>query len=301
MNGENRTLAAACMILVYAVLIGFVDNYVRIISAHAGIWQFHATRTAFALVLIGAAAALFGWRLRPVSFRAVAARSAVHGLAIGIYFGGLGFLPVAQVAAGLFTAPIFVLLIGRFAYGHQLGPVRIVAVATGFAGAALVLGPAAARGLGWASLLPVVAGAFYALGNIATREWCEGESTLTLLAGFFIAMGLIGLGGMIVMGLFPQDVPAGADGFLLRGATWPSASFLIWTLVQAVGSLVAVAGVVRAYQLADASRVAIFEYIVLPIAALWGWILWGEVLGLAAIVGIALIVGAGSSIILRIR
>lgn len=299
MNGENRTLAAAGMILVYAVLIGFVDNYVRIIAAEAGIWQFHATRTAFALVLIGAAAAMFGWRLRPVSFRAVAARSAVHGLAIGIYFGGLGFLPVAQVAAGLFTAPIFVLLIGRIAYGHQLGPVRIVAVATGFAGAALVLGPAAARGLGWASLLPVLSGACYALGNIATREWCGRESALTLTAGFFVALGAMGLAGLAVLALVPIPVAEGGAGFLTRGAVPPTPGFLWWTFVQALGSLIAVAAMVRGYQLAEASRVAIFEYGVLPVAALWSWVLWGERLDLPASVGIALIVLSGSAIILR--
>ncbi|HBU14498.1 MAG TPA: EamA/RhaT family transporter, partial [Gemmobacter sp.] len=59
---------------------------------------------------------------KPVNLRAVVARSAIHGCAMLIYFGALAFLPVAQVAAGLFTAPIFVLLISRFAYGHHIGP-----------------------------------------------------------------------------------------------------------------------------------------------------------------------------------
>lgn len=301
MGAENRTLAAAGMILVYAVVIGFTDNYVRVIAAESGLWQFHAIRTAFAMALIGAVALPFGLRLRPVNPRAVAARSAIHGLAILVYFGGLGFLPVAQVAAGLFTAPIFVLLIARFAYGHALGPVRIVAVAVGFAGVVLVLGPAGANGLGWASLLPVLSGAFYALGNIATREWCGQESALTLTAGFFLALGALGLAGMAVLWALPVPVPEGTQGFLVRGAVWPSGPVLFWIFVQAAGSLVAVGAMVKGYQLAEASRVSILEYMVLPVAALWTWALWGEAPEPAAVAGIALIIAAGTAIVLRGR
>ena len=58
-----------------------------------------------------------------------------------IYFGALAFLDVALVAAGLFTAPIWVLLISRFVYGHSIGPVRIFAVVLGSVGVVLVLGP----------------------------------------------------------------------------------------------------------------------------------------------------------------
>ena len=296
---DNRTAAAAGMILIYAVVIGFIDNFVRIIAAETGLWQFHATRTLFALALIGAIAAVAGWRLRPVSMPAVAARSAVHGAAILVYFGGLGFLPVAQVAAGLFTAPIFVLLIARFVFGHPLGPVRVVAVALGFVGICMVLGPAAARGLGWASLLPVLSGALYALGNIATREWCARESALVLTAGFFVALGMMGLAGLAALAIWPQPSVAGGTGFLTRGAVMPGAEVLWWTFVQALGSLIGVGAMVRAYQMAEASRVAIFEYMVLPVAALWSWVLWGDRLDVLASTGIALIAVSGSAIILR--
>jgi drug/metabolite transporter (DMT)-like permease len=56
---------------------------------------------------------------------------------------------------------------------------------------------------------------------------------------------------------------------------------------------------VRAYQMAEASRVAVLEYVILPIAALWGWVLWGETLGWMAALGMAMIVAAGSTIVLR--
>jgi len=295
----NRPLAAAGMVLIFAVVIGFTDNYVRVIATDGGLWQFHAIRTAMVFTLVGLAAVPLALRLRPNRPRAVALRSLLHGSAMLVYFGCLAFLPVAQVAAGLFVAPIFVLLFSRFAFGHRIGPYRIAAVAVGFLGILMVLGPEARGSLGLYSVLPVAAGALYALGNIATREWCGGESALVLTLGFFAALGLFGLVGMGLLALWPLPVAAGEAGFVTRGAVWPSGAFLFWTMVQAVGSLGGVMAAVRAYQLAEASRVAIFEYMVLPIAALWGWVLWAEVPGALAVLGMVFIFAAGAVIALR--
>ena len=299
--GASRTVLAAFLILGYAMAIGFTDNYVQLIARDAGIWQFFATRTAFGFVILGVVAALFGWRLRPRNWLAVAGRSALHGTAMIIYFGCLAFLPVATVAAGLFTAPIFTLLITRFAFGQPLGPYRIFAVILGFGGAILVLGPGQGTLLSPLTLLPIGAGALYALGNIATRQWCAGETAETLLTGFFAALGIFGLFGMGVFALWPQEVAEGADGFILRGAVSPSATFLFWTFVQAAGSLLGVGMMIRAYQVAEASRVAIFEYVILPASAFWAYLIWGDVLAVTAFWGIVMIFAAGLIIALRGR
>lgn len=298
---KSRTVKAAGFILIYAFIIGFTDNFVRMIAADGGLWQFHATRTLFAFLIIGLVAKPLGLKLRPKRPGAVVARSLIHGCAMVIYFGCLAFLSVAEVAAGLFTAPIFVLLISRFIYGHHIGPFRILAVMVGFAGVMLVLGLGAGAVISPTLVLPIAAGALYALGNIATREWCSGESAETLLMGFFLALGAFGLIGMAILGVWHPDVPAGGDGFVLRGIVWPTGSFLFWTFVQAAGSLLAVGLMVKAYQIAEASRVAVFEYVILPMSALWSWVLWGDLISLQAVVGMGLIFGAGLIIAARGR
>ena len=282
-------------------MIAFTDNYVQIIARDAGLWQFHATRTAMACGIVAVVAVPLGLRLRPVNPGAVVARSLIHGLTMVIYFGCLAFLSVAEAAAGLFTAPIFVLLISRFIYGHHIGPFRIVAVGLGFAGAMLVLGIGPGAAFRPALLLPIVAGGFYAMGNIATREWCANESAETLLVGFFVALGVFGLLGMGILAVVQPEVPAGADGFVLRGLLWPSGTFLFWTFVQAAGSLLGIGLMVKAYQIAEVSRVAVFEYVILPMSAFWTWALWGEVLTARAGIGIVLIIVAGLIIALRSR
>ena len=84
MTGD-KTLAAAGMILIYAGIIGFTDNFVRVIAAEAGLWQFHATRSVMAVALLVAVARPLGLRLGARNKVAVLSRSAIHGLAMVIY------------------------------------------------------------------------------------------------------------------------------------------------------------------------------------------------------------------------
>jgi drug/metabolite transporter (DMT)-like permease len=297
----NRTLAAAGAILGYAAMISYIDNYVRVIAEDMGLWQFQALRTLFAVMVFAAALALpFGMRLRPVNLRAVVLRAVVQTAGMLVYFGSLAFLTVAQAAAGLFTAPIFVLLIGRLAYGHPLGAVRVVAALAGFAGVLMVLAPDLGA-IGPATLAPVVAGAFYAMANIATREWCAQESAATLTLSYMLMMGVAGVAGMAVLWVLAPEAAAGAEGFLLRGPVWPSSDALFWTVVQAVVSVIGVGLMVRAYQLAEASRVSIFEYVILPFSAAWSWVLWGQGISLVAAFGMVLIIVAGAAMTLHGR
>ncbi len=298
-TSRNQTLTAAVFICGYAAIIGFIDNFVRVIAAEGGLWQFHAVRSVMALTLMGLCAVPFGLHLRPRRFRAVAARSLIHGTAMLIYFACLSFLPVGQVVAGLFTAPLFVLLYQRLLFAETIGLFRIVAAALGFAGVLLVLGPAVLAGQSPAALLPVAAGALYAAGNIATRRLCEGESAETLVAGFFAIMGIMGVAGLGLLALWPLVVPDGAAGFVQRGWVWPSVTFYIWTFAQAAGSIIGVMLMIRAYQIADAGRVSVFEYLILPAASLWGWVLWNEQPNAQSLIGMAMIAAAGAMIALR--
>jgi drug/metabolite transporter (DMT)-like permease len=105
-----------------------------------------------------------------------------------------------------------------------------------------------------------------------------------------------------VLAVWPQVAPEGPEGFLLRGLVlWPPAEFWLWTFVQAAGSLLGVGLMIRSYQIADAGRVSVLEYVILPASAFWSWVIWCETLDLAAWAGMALIVAAGLMIAARAR
>lgn len=92
-------------------LIGLIDNFVILIAELAGLWQLHLVRAVMALPLILAISRVTSWRVAPERLWAVALRSVLVSIAIFLYFGALAFLPVAQATAGLFTSPIFVLIL----------------------------------------------------------------------------------------------------------------------------------------------------------------------------------------------
>lgn len=297
---ETRPLAAALSILTAMVIIGFIDSFVALIAREAGLWQFHLTRSLMVAPLLVAGALLGFGRLRPRNWAGVAGRSLAMTLSMVLYYAALGVLPIAQVVAGFFTAPIFVLLLSALFMGQRIGPWRIGAAAVGFAGVLLILRPDPAALSLW-TFVPILAGFFYAVTAIATRAWCAGEDTATLVAGGFAGLGLAGAIGLMFLALFPAEAGGRADAFLFTGWVKPGATFLFWTAVQAVGSLAGVFFIVRAYQLGEASYVGIFEYSLLVFVAAWAFVLFGEVVDAQGVAGMVLIIASGAVIALRSR
>jgi len=153
--------------------------------------------------------------------------------------------------------------------------------------------------LTWLSLLPILAGVFYAIGALGTRAWCEGEDALVMAFAYFFILGVYGLIGLIVLTLAPVDAAIGADGWVQRGYVTPDITTLWVTLAQAIGSIIGVVLLTKGYQLGEASFVAINEYALIVFASLFAWIIWGQTLGTLALFGIALIILSGAIIALR--
>jgi drug/metabolite transporter (DMT)-like permease len=296
--GMERPALAAVLAVGTMALFGLIDNFMRLIAEEAGLWQDHLLRAAIALAILVPVAWVFGMALRPRRPSRVLLRSFLNSASMVIYFGCLGFMPIAQVVAGVFMAPIFVVIFSVTLFGKSVGPWRTFAVGLGFLGILLALGLDAEEISVW-TLLPVLGGALYGLGNLVTREWCAEEETATLLAGFFGMMLLWGALGSLLLWLHPLPVPEGRDGFITRGWVAPQGMFLALVLVQAVGSLLGVGLLIRAYQIANATLVAVFENTLLVFATLWAIALWGEVPGPVEALGLLLVTAAGVLIALR--
>lgn len=274
------------------MVIGCIDNFIALIARDAGLWQFQILRAAMGLPLVVLASVVgFGtlWALR---LWAVALRSFFVAFAMLFYFGSLAFMPLAQALAGLFTSPIFILLITAFILREPVGPARIFAVIIGFIGILLVLDSDWAT-LTWTSFLPVFGGLFYAMGAVATRQLCEGESTLSMLSMLLIIQAIIGALALVVLGQFELTVPEGAAGFIQRGWVWPVTAALPFILLQAVGSVLGVGLIIRAYQLGSASYVAVYEYSVFISGPFFAWMLFGQTVTGVQTGGILLVAAAG--------
>ncbi len=297
-NMSINDRAAALTMMAAMLVIGCIDNFISLIAIDSGLWQFQILRSAMGLPLI-ILASVFGfgtlWALR---IWAVALRSFFVAFAMLFYFGSLAFMPLAQALAGLFTSPIFILLITAFILREPVGPARIFAVLLGFIGILLVLDSDWST-LNWISFLPVVGGVFYAMGAVATRQLCEGESTLSMLAMLFIIQAVIGALALAFLGQFEFTVLEGAAGFIQRGWVWPVSAALPFILLQAVGSVLGVGLIIRAYQIGTASYVAIYEYSVFISGPFFAWMLFGQTVTALQAGGIILIAAAGIVIAIR--
>jgi len=292
---STKPALAAISVLGGMAALGLTDNFVPHISERGSLWQFHLVRSVMAFVVLGAVVAFGYGSLRAKRPVAVLGRSLFQAGAMLIYFGCLSVLPIGVVVAGLFTSPLFVVLISILFQGKAVGLFRWTAVVIGFVGALMVIRPDPSA-LDPISFLPIVAGLLYAVGAVATRAWCEGESTLTLTAGFFGMLGVFGFIGVFVVS---GEAPAGHDGFVLRSWGPLDAEMLFWFAVQAVGSLIGIGLIFRGYLLGEASHVAVFEYSLLVFASFWAWVLWDQTVPVLGLFGMVLIALAGSIIALR--
>ncbi|WP_037311912.1 DMT family transporter [Ruegeria halocynthiae] len=294
MQADNHTspvLASVLMVSAMAI-IGVIDNVVILLADTIGLWQFHLSRAVLMLPLIVGLSLLGLGSLRPQRIGPVILRSVLITLAMLFYFASLALMPIAQALAGLFTSPIFVLLISAFALNQRIGPWRVLAVLIGFAGILCVLQPNPYE-FDARSLLPVAGGLFYALSAIITRTHCSQESTVALLAAMITILGLAGALGLVVVSVFPFAVPDGPEGFVTRGWVWQMQSALPWIAIQAIGSTVAVFMLIKAYQVGEPSYVAVFEYAVMIFGPLFAWVAFGQEIGVMQISGIVLIASAG--------
>ncbi len=275
-------------------ILGIIDNFMKFIAVEISLWQFHFVRSLIAVPVIVLFGLLADWDLKPKRLWPVLGRNMFLTGAMFVYFGCLGFFPIAAVAAGLFTAPVLVMFIDAIWSRRAIGPIRLATAFVGFIGTILVLKPDVG-GLSWANLIPVSAGLMYAIGNVATRKWCEGESAVSLLWSYMFLMLIFGGLGLVYLYFNPGD----PSSYLTRGWVWPSAGVWVWIWLQAVFSLVGIGFIMKAYLIGEVTYVSIFEYSMLIFASIAAWVLFGDRLGPLGFVGIWLIIITGIVISLR--
>lgn len=292
---DRPSLLGPLLIAGGMTLVGFIDNLVRAVSNDANVWQFHLLRSAMALVLLAAWLSARGALGRLGARRpwAVALRSAVMTAAMMLYYAALPVLPIAQVAAGMFTSPLWIIAISALFLGERIGPRRVLAIAAGFTGALLILQPDA-EGLNLAALLPLGGGALYGVTILLTRRLCAEETTETIVLGAFLGYGAAGALGCLALALWPAPaalVAAAPFVFAPWGAV--DGRLLLWVLGFAFGAVAALALVTRGYQTTESASAALYDYAFIVSAGVFGWLFWGQTLDAVALIGVALVIGAG--------
>ena len=209
------------------------------------------------------------------------------------FFLGLAALPLAVGVALFFVAPLLITALSVPLLSERVGPRRWAAVGAGLLGVVVMMRPGEGA-LQPAALLVLLSALAYALVSILTRRMGPTEGALAM--SFWTQMGFVLLS--CAMGLTVGDGRLAGTGnpsldFLLRAWTWPPPAD--WPFFLAVGLAVSAGGIMisQAYRTCEAGLIAPFEYVGIPMAVLWGALVFGTWPDAVAWTGIALIAGAG--------
>ncbi|MTJ03724.1 MAG: DMT family transporter [Sediminimonas qiaohouensis] len=223
------------------------------------------------------------------------------------FFGALAVLPLADATALFFVAPLMITLLSIPMLGEKVGPMRLGAVVVGLMGVVIMMKPWQSAGALEVSravlLLPVAAALTYALFQILTRKLgasTRASAMAVYIQGIFMIVSL-GVYAVAGDGHLADGVENASLVFLLREWVWPQGTDIWLFLGLGLNSAVIGYSLSQAYRLTDAATVAPFEYVGLPLAVFWGWIIWGDLPDLAVTAGIVLIVGSGLFVFLRER
>lgn len=209
--------------------------------------------------------------------------------AMGLGFAGLAYLPLPEVTAIGYAAPLLTVIFAAMFLGEEVRAFRIGAVLLGMIGVIIVIYPrltaiegASYRDAFGASL--VLGGAlFAALAQITLRKLVATEDTSTIVFWFSLTASLLSLTTLP----FGWVVPTALEATLLVMAG----------LLGGIGQILLTAS----YREADASVVAPFDYASMLFSLGIGFFLFGEVPTLPVLSGAGLVILAGILIIWRER
>ncbi|MCZ0960022.1 DMT family transporter [Paracoccus benzoatiresistens] len=218
--------------------------------------------------------------LRPSNPGWVALRT-VAGLASGMgSFFAFSQLPLAQVYAILFAAPLLVTILSIPILGERVGPHRLAAVVIGLAGVLIVLRPGG-QALELGHLAALLSAVGTATSAVVIRKLGRVERPLVLLMWPMLA-SFVATGASLALEYRPMDLPH----FAMTG--------VIACLGLTAGFLL-----ILAYRAGEAAIVAPMQYSQILWATAYGWIFFGEVLDLPTLVGATVIIGSGIYIVWR--
>ncbi|WP_297621070.1 DMT family transporter [uncultured Roseicyclus sp.] len=209
---------------------------------------------------------------------------------MGLSFAGLGLLPLPEVTAIGYAAPIIVVIFAAMFLGEQVRLFRLSMVVLGLAGVLVVLSPrlqldpatiSSRESLG--AVIVLLSAVLVALAQIFVRKLVNTETTSAIVFYFSVTAVLLSL----------LTLPWG----------WVVPPLHVVALLVLAGLLGGVGQILltTSYRNTDASLIASFEYTSMLLAIIVGYTVFGEVPGAATLAGGAMIVIAGILIILRER
>ena len=193
---------------------------------------------------------------------------------ISSLFLGLTYLPIAEATTIGFVAPLFITALSVPILREKVGIHRWSAVVIGFLGVIIIVRPGTEF---WhiASIMPLLGAFFFALFQIMTRLLSATENTYTTL--FYTGLGGLGWSSLMVPFVWSP---------MLR------IHFFVFFSIGIMGAIAHLC-MISAFDRAEASFLAPYNYTKLLWVAVLGYIIFGDIPSLEMWLGAFIIVSAG--------
>lgn len=210
---------------------------------------------------------------------------------MGLGFASLGFLPLPEVTAIGYTAPLLTVIFAAMFLGEEVRLFRISCVILGVIGVLIVVYPrltilsteATSHAEAFGAMLVLTSAVFAALAQVFVRKLVNTERTPAIVFWFSVTATCLSL----ITLPFGWVIPTPIEAALLIGAG----------LLGGLGQIL----LTSSYREADASLVAPFDYASMLFALGIGYFVFAEVPTWTMMAGAVLVVTAGCLIIWRER
>jgi drug/metabolite transporter (DMT)-like permease len=200
-------------------------------------------------------------------------RTALHVVAISLYFLAIARVPIADALGAYFVAPIVAVIFAAWYLRESISRLQVAAVLIGFMGAMIVVRPGASMNIGM--VYAVLSGFVFGLFLVLTRKAGQTVAPITTLG----IQCIVGTFFLLPIAIYSWTPLSWSDAALIFTAG------IIWSL----GHL----AIVKAFSLAPTSVLAPIVYLEIAGGAGIGYVLFGDLPGVGTMVGILLIVLAG--------
>ncbi|MEY1557179.1 DMT family transporter [Yoonia sp. R2331] len=216
-------------------------------------------------------------------------RGLVGTTAMGLMFTGLGLLPLPEVTAIGYAAPLLVVIFAAMFLGEEVRGFRLSAVALGMVGVLIVLSPRLSVGAGLntaetlGAVVVLMGAMMAAMAQVFVRKLVQTEGTAAIVFWFSVTSSTLAL----------FTLPWG----------WAMPSPTVVVLLVTAGLLGGTGQILltSSYRYADASLVAPFDYTSMLLALIIGYLVFDEVPTGTMLLGAGIVILAGVLIIWRER
>jgi len=302
MNSQNNNHKGILLIIIAMSLFAMQDALIKFIFERSALYEIFFGRYIVAAFLLFCFVKITKKKVllkTNYPFLTIV-RVILHFCAFSAFFISLTYMPLATANALFFSSPFFVSIFAKYFLKEFIGIRRWSAIIFGFLGVFIVLNPNFSN-FEYKNFLPVLSAFFYAASMVITKYTSDKDNIYTQLFYFYLISITLLVIIFLLMGngqFYKPNIDPTMQ-FIFR--EWFSDFNYTWKFILFFGIAASIAfiSIFSAYIIASPSVVSLFEYSLIIMSMIPGYILFNEIPSGRTFFGVSCIISAGVYIYFR--